>query len=76
MGGEEDVGGGELGRLCGRPIGDSDCPNSVTNPAGMVAGMSGVHTGPGATTLTLMPCCATSMASPLVKFTMAAFVEA
>ena len=42
----------------------------------MVAGMSGVQTGPGATTLTRIPCSAPSCASALEKVTMAPFVLA
>jgi hypothetical protein len=40
----------------------------------MVEGMSGVHTGPGATALTRMPFGVSSSASPLVKVTIAPFV--
>ena len=36
-------------------MGDSEAPNCLTCSAGMVAGISGVHTGPGATALTRMP---------------------
>ena len=44
--------------------------------SGMVAGMSGVQTGPGATTLTRIPFSAPSWASALEKVTMAPFVLA
>ena len=57
----------------GRP--STDClPNSVVS--GMVAGISGVHTGPGATALTRIPSDATSCAGPWVKVTITPFVMA
>ncbi|HEY9670210.1 MAG TPA: hypothetical protein V6D11_02110 [Waterburya sp.] len=49
-------------------------PNCVTCSFGIVAGIKGVHTGPGATLLTRMPLSATNCANPPVKFTIAALV--
>src|SRR5262249_36397037 len=47
--------GGRISSGCaGRRIGVS-APNVSTALAGLSAGLSGVHTGPGATTLTRMP---------------------
>jgi hypothetical protein len=42
----------------------------------MVAGISGVQMGPGATEFTRTPCLATIEASPRVKFAIPAFVVA
>jgi hypothetical protein len=42
-------------------------PNSATFSAGESAGLSGVHTGPGATALTRIPFSITFCASALVK---------
>jgi hypothetical protein len=74
LGGEEHEGGSELGGQA-RPSG-VPCPNLLTFSAGIVAGMSGVQMGPGATAFTLMPRSATDWDRFFVKFTMAAFVEA
>ncbi|CAM5735458.1 hypothetical protein STENM223S_11005 [Streptomyces tendae] len=57
----------------GRPMG-ACLPNSAVS--GSVAGISGVHTGPGATALTRMPRSISICASPCVKVTMAPFVVA
>ena len=56
----------------GRPIGDVNwsCASLF-----IVAGTSGVQTGPGATALTRMPLLTNMFASPLVKDTIAPFVE-
>ena len=52
----------------GRPIGDvkESCAS-----LSMVAGMSGVHTGPGATALTLIPLLTCWLARPRVNDTIA-----
>ena len=42
-------------------------PNSATSCAGLSAGLSGVHTGPGATQLTRMPRGSSWLASDLVN---------
>jgi hypothetical protein len=42
----------------------------------MVAGISGVHTGPGETAFTRMPFSIVSCARAAVKFTIAALVDA
>ena len=44
-----------------------DSPNFATSSAGLSAGLSGVHTGPGATALTRMPRSSRLLASDLVK---------
>ena len=51
-------------------------PNCFTFSLGIVEGMSGVQTGPGATALTRTPCLIARPASERVKLTMAALVEA
>jgi hypothetical protein len=51
-------------------------PNVFTFSAGIVDGISGVHTGPGATQFTRMPFSARSWANPPVKFWMAPYVVA
>src|SRR5919107_4500530 len=74
LGGQEDVGGGKLGWLCGAP----HRRLLLTELGDKLGGHGGRNEqGPHrtrATTFTRTPCWATSMASPLVKFTMAAFV--
>jgi hypothetical protein len=57
-------------------VGDSSAPKSSTFSSGIVAGMSGVQIGPGATALTRMPRSMVSCASPLVKLTIAPLVAA
>jgi hypothetical protein len=52
------------------------CPNVFTFSGGIVDGMSGVHTGPGATAFTRIPLSASPCASPCVKFLIAPFVAA
>src|SRR3954469_14658643 len=59
----------------GRPSGVSE-PNCSTFSGGMVAGISGVQIGPGATLLTRIPRLPSSWARLAVKFAMAAFVAA
>ena len=55
-------------RRLSRPAFGLCWPNfAVCLPAGAQAGISGVQTGPGATTLTRMPFCAPSSASALEK---------
>jgi hypothetical protein len=54
VGGEEDVRRRHIGRLAGRPSG-TERPNEATDSSSKVTGMSGVHTGPGATALTRIP---------------------
>ena len=51
-------------------------PKSRTFSRGIVDGMSGVHTGPGATAFTRTPRSAASCASDIVMFVIAAFVAA
>jgi hypothetical protein len=51
-------------------------PKEPTCSAGMVAGISGVQMGPGATVLTRMPFGASSCDSPVVQLTSAPLVEA
>ena len=58
-----------------RPIGDC-WPNCSTFSSGIVAGMSGVQIGPGATVLTRTPFSARYCARPLVKLTIPALVVA
>ena len=58
-----------------RPSGVSS-PNDAILSSGIVAGISGVQIGPGATELTRMPFSATDCARPRVKFTMPALVVA
>ena len=58
---------GEISSGCaGRPMSLS-CPNFATSCAGLSAGLSGVHTGPGATQLTRIPRSSRLLASDLVK---------
>ncbi len=57
----------------GRPIG-ACLPNVCVS--GSVAGISGVHTGPGATALTRTPRSISICASPCVNVTIAPFVVA
>ena len=61
----------QLGRLR-RPAQRRLRPKSPSLSSGIVAGISGVHTGPGATELTRMPFSASCAASPLVNVTIAA----
>ena len=58
-----------------RPAGVSD-PNDSTMSSGMVAGISGVQTGPGATSLTRLPLSASFWPNALVNATMPALVVA
>ena len=53
-----------------RPMGDC-CPKDSIISSGMVAGISGVHTGPGATEFTRMPFSTRFWPSALVKLTIA-----
>jgi hypothetical protein len=50
-------------------------PKEATLSSGMVAGMSGVQIGPGATALTRMPCLISCWERLRVKATMAPLVE-
>jgi hypothetical protein len=52
-----------------------DWPNLPTFPAGESAGLSGVHTGPGATALTRMPLSIRFDASDLVNAWIAPLVD-
>ena len=52
------------------------CPNFATLSAAWSAGLSGVHTGPGATAFTRMPRSSRLLASDLVKAWIAPFVAA
>jgi hypothetical protein len=47
------------------------CPKDSIISSGMVAGISGVHTGPGATEFTRMPFSTRFWPSALVKLTIA-----
>ena len=51
-------------------------PNCLTFSAGIVEGISGVHTGPGATAFTRIPCFETSFANAFVNPMIAALVGA
>ena len=58
---------GEISSGCaGRPMSLS-LPKSATSSAGLSAGLSGVHTGPGATQFTRMPRSSRLLASDSVK---------
>jgi hypothetical protein len=52
----------------------ADCPKDATRSGGIVAGMSGVQIGPGATQLTRMPRSASSCPRLAVRFAIAALV--
>ena len=65
---------GEISSGCaGRPM-SLFLPNSATFRASRAAGLSGVHTGPGATALTRMPRSSRLEASDLVNAWIAPFV--
>jgi hypothetical protein len=57
-------------------LNSDDLPNSFTLSGSIVDGISGVHTGPGATAFTRTPHSIASLESPFVKPTMAHLVEA
>jgi hypothetical protein len=74
LGREEDVDGCEVARLR-RPIGLCS-PKRATFSSGNDIGISGVHTGPGATALTRIPFSINSLARPFVNVTIAPLVVA
>jgi hypothetical protein len=51
-------------------------PNVFTSSGGSDIGISGVHTGPGATAFTRIPLVIASRESPFVNVTIAPFVAA
>ncbi len=75
VGTQEDKDGCDFDWLCGSFEGRVFA-EVLTFSAGIVAGISGVHTGPGATALTRTPCFMPSCDSVLVRLTIAAFVAA
>jgi len=72
LGGDEHIDRGEFGGLTCPSHRGLEAEGLELSP-GNVAGINGVHTGPGATELTLMPLSMRLRPSPLVKLTMAAF---